>query len=80
MNIKILSPGCASCENLELEVINALAELDVSASVENSRDVQHLLVRKIAAPPALIINDKIKVSGRVPLRAEIKEFIMEELE
>lgn len=34
---------------------------------------------KIMSTPALVINDKVKVAGRVPKRDEIKKYIQEEM-
>jgi small redox-active disulfide protein 2 len=79
MEIKVLGPGCARCENLEKEVINALAELDVAADVKKVKDIQQIMSYKIMATPDLVINGKVKVTGRVPRRDEIKKYIQEEL-
>lgn len=78
MEIKVLGPGCARCENLEKEVRNALAEMDVSADLQKIKDIQQIMAYKIMATPALVINDKVKVSGRVPKKDEIKKYIQEE--
>lgn len=79
MEIKVLGPGCARCENLEKEVINALAELDVAADVKKVKDIQEIMSYKIMSTPGLVINGKVKVTGRVPKREEIKKLIKEEL-
>lgn len=79
MEIKVLGPGCSRCENLEREVINALAELDVAADVKKIKDIQQMMAYKIMSTPALVINDKVKVAGKVPKREEIKKYIQEEL-
>lgn len=79
MEIKVLGPGCARCESLEKEVINALAELDVAADVKKIKDIQQIMSYKIMSTPGLVINDKLKVFGRVPKREEIKKLIREEL-
>lgn len=79
MNIKVLGTGCSRCHNLEKEVINALAELDVAANVEMVKDIQQIMSYKIMSTPGLVINEKVKVSGRVPKREEIKKYIQEEM-
>ncbi|NMC26742.1 MAG: thioredoxin family protein [Syntrophomonadaceae bacterium] len=79
MEIKVLGPGCSRCESLEKEVRNALAELDVAADLKKVKDIQQMMAYKILATPALVINDKVKVTGRVPKREEIKKYIQEEL-
>jgi len=79
MDIKILGPGCARCASLEKEVINALAEMDVAANVKKVKDIQEIISYKIMSTPALVINDKVKVAGKVPKREEIKKYIQEEM-
>ncbi len=78
MKVKILGPGCKNCQLLEKEVINALAELDVPADVEKVEDMNKIMEHDILMTPGLVINDKVKVSGRVPKRDEIKKWIQEE--
>jgi len=79
MEIKVLGPGCSRCANLEKEVRNALAELDVAADIEKVKDIQQIMAFKIMSTPALVINDKVKVAGRVPKKDEIKKYIQEEM-
>jgi len=79
VEIKVLGPGCSRCESLEKEVINALAELDVAADVKKIKDIQQIMSYKIMSTPGLVINGKVKVTGRVPKRDEIKKYIQEEL-
>ncbi len=78
MRIKVLGPGCRNCQNLEREVINALAELNVPADVEKISDMDEIAKHDVFMTPGLVINDKVKVSGRVPRNNEIKKWIEEE--
>jgi len=79
MEIKVLGPGCANCRQLEKEVFNALAELDIAADIEKVQDVKKIVSYGVMATPALVINEKVKLSGRVPKREELKRLITEEL-
>jgi small redox-active disulfide protein 2 len=79
MEIKVLGPGCSRCEKLEQEVRNALAELNVAANVEKVKDIQQIMSYKIMSTPGLVINDKVKVFGRVPNKDEVKKYIQEEM-
>ena len=78
MKIKILGPGCKNCKTLEKEVINALAEQEVAADVEKIEDMNKIMEHDILMTPGLVVNDKVKVSGRVPKQEEIKKWIAEE--
>ncbi len=78
MKIKILGPGCKNCQKLESEVSNALKELELQADVEKVEDMEKIMEHDVFMTPGLVINDKVKVSGRVPKGEEIKKWIKEE--
>lgn len=75
MEIKILGPGCYNCQTLERTVFDVLAEMDVMAEVEVIRDATQIAAYGLAGMPALIINGKVEVYGRVPHKEEIKKMI-----
>jgi small redox-active disulfide protein 2 len=76
MEIKILGPGCPRCKTLEKTVINSLAELDIAADVSKVEDIMKIMEYGIMHTPALVINEKVVMSGRVPSAAEIKEVLI----
>jgi small redox-active disulfide protein 2 len=76
MEIKVLGVGCPRCKALEQAVINSLAELDIAADVSKVTDINDIMSYGILHTPALVINEKVVVSGRVPPVAEIKEIII----
>ncbi len=78
MKIKILGPGCKNCEKMEQEVKNALAELNLPADVEKVEDTTKIMEHDVFMTPGLVINDKVKVSGKVPKQDQIKKWIQEE--
>ena len=79
MKIKILGTGCMKCQKLEKETINALAELGVTADVEKVTELDKIMEHDVMMTPGLVINEKVKVFGRVPRKEEIKKWIQEEL-
>jgi small redox-active disulfide protein 2 len=79
MNIKVLGPGCINCQTLEQRTIDALSELQTVADVEKITDINKFVDYNVFMTPALVINEKLKVSGRVPGKEEIKKWIQEEL-
>lgn len=76
MEIKVLGTGCTNCKALEKSVINALAEMNITADVEKVEDIQKIMSYGIMRTPGLVINQKVVVSGRVPSMKEIKEIIV----
>jgi len=75
LTIRILGTGCASCDQLHQEVINALAELNIAADVRHERNPAEFYRFGVAATPALVINGEVKAAGRLPARSEIKGWI-----
>ena len=79
MDIKVLGPGCTNCITLEQRANDALSELQMTANVEKITDVAKFIDYDVFMTPALVINERLKVSGRVPGKEEIKKWIQEEL-
>ena len=77
LEIKILGPGCANCDRLEREVIEAVSELDLLAGIDHIRDIREIGQYGVMGSPALIINGEVKAVGRVPMRSEIRKWLKE---
>lgn len=78
MEIKVLGTGCARCKTVGENVQTALAELGLDAAVEKVTDLNEIADHGVMMTPGLIINGRIKASGRVPGVAEIKKWLTEE--
>jgi small redox-active disulfide protein 2 len=72
MIIKVLGSGCANCHKLEENVKKALAEKGLEAEVVKVTDFKEILKYGVMKTPALVLDEKLKVSGRV---AEVKEIL-----
>jgi small redox-active disulfide protein 2 len=77
LEIKILGPGCANCDRLESEVMETVAELALPAGIDHIRDIKEIGKYGVMGSPALIINGKVKAVGRVPMRSEIRKWLVE---
>lgn len=75
MEVKVLGPGCANCQNLGKNVEDALSELGLEAVVEHVTDYAAILGYGIMSTPGLVIDGKVVVSGRVPSKDEIKKWL-----
>lgn len=75
--IKILGPGCPSCEKLENEVRQVVQELNFPADIEHVRDLKQISKFGIVTTPGLVINRKLISTGRVPARNQLKEWLLE---
>ena len=80
MEITILGSGCPRCDQLEKRTMDALAELNIAADVKKVKDMTKIMEYKIMTTPGLVINSKVKSTGRIPSKQEIKKWIQEENE
>ena len=75
VRVKVLGPGCANCERLARVVAEAVAELALEASVEKVSSLSEMIEYGIMSTPALVIDDHVVCSGRVPLPVEIRTWL-----
>ncbi|NME72154.1 thioredoxin family protein [Flammeovirga aprica JL-4] len=75
MEIKVLGTGCTKCKTLEKQTNQAVEELGINADVIKVEDIVEIMNYNIMATPALVINGKVVVKGKVPSTTEIKEFL-----
>lgn len=78
LEVTILGPGCYSCNKLEQDVMAVLSETGIQASLNHITDPKLMAQYGILPTPALIINGKVKSSGRVPSKSMIKKWLEEE--
>jgi len=75
MKIEILGMGCCNCKQLEENVKAALASSKKDAEVVKVTDVNAILAYGVMSTPALVIDGKVKSSGRIPDAKEIARLI-----
>ena len=77
MEIKILGSGCPRCKRLEELTREALRDLGMQANVAHVTDMQAIMAYPIMATPALVIDEELKMSGRLPRKEEIVAWLKE---
>ena len=75
MNIKILGPGCPKCQTLEQRVREVVATEGIEAEVSKVDDVMDIMAYGVMATPALVVDNKVVVKGRVPTAHEITQLL-----
>ncbi len=79
MEIKVLGTGCARCKSLEKITRKAVDELNLDASVEKVEDIQTIMEYAVMRTPALVINEKVVLSGQVPKVSALKDLLTQNL-
>ena len=75
MDIKVLGPGCAKCQQTEKIVREAVAESEISAEVEKITDVMKIMTYGVMGTPAVVVNGQVKSVGKVPKKEEVIKWI-----
>ena len=75
MKVSILGTGCAKCEKLQANAEQALTELGLAADLEKVSDLQGIMSFGVMMTPALAVDGEVKVAGKVPSVAELKEML-----
>lgn len=75
MDIKVLGTGCPKCKKLEQATIEAVAAAGINATVSKVEDIMQIMQFGVMTTPALVVDGKVLVKGRVPSIEEIKNLI-----
>jgi small redox-active disulfide protein 2 len=78
MKIEVLGPGCPRCANVEANVKKALLELKKEVEIVKITDINTMIEKGVIQTPALIVNGKIIVQGKIPTIEQLKEIIHRE--
>lgn len=72
MKIRILGTGCAKCNQLMTSTQEVADQLGLSYDLEKVSDIMHFAEFGVMITPALVVDGKLKVAGKVPSKAELR--------
>jgi len=75
MKIQVLGTGCAKCKSLEKAVREVVAQNGIDAEVTKVEDIMEIMKFNVMTTPALVIDGKVVVKGRVPSNDELKQIL-----
>jgi small redox-active disulfide protein 2 len=75
MNIKVLGPGCPKCKALEKLTREVVEQNGINAEISKVEDIMDIMSYNVMSTPALVINEKVEIKGRVPSSEEIKKIL-----
>ena len=75
MEIKILGPGCAKCKTLDKITREVVEKNGITATITKVEDIMEIMKYGVMSTPALVVDEKVLVKGRVPSSDEIKQLL-----
>lgn len=75
MKIEVFGSGCPRCKQTEKIMKKAVEELNVDAAVEKVIDMNAIMERGILSTPAVVIDGKVVLTGKIPSLNEAKNLI-----
>ena len=77
MEIKILGGGCPKCKRLEVVTRDVVEGLGIEATFTKVKSMAEIMTFDVMATPALVVDEKVLCSGRIPDREEIRIWLEE---
>jgi hypothetical protein len=77
LEIQVLGPGCARCNQLKQDLIAVLTEMDMAADVAQVTDIAEIGSYGVMGTPALVINGDVKSVGSIPPKTKLKQWLQD---
>ena len=75
MIIEVLGTGCPKCKALEKAVREVVEQNGIDADIRKVEDIVEIMKFNVMTTPALVVDGKVVVKGRVPSNQELKELL-----
>ena len=76
MEIKVLGTGCPKCKTLEKLTRGIVEQNGLDATVEKVEDIVAIMNYGVISTPALVVDGRVVVKGRVPSADELKRILI----
>ena len=77
MEINVLGSGCPKCHQTETNIKQALQESGMDAKIIKVTGAVEIASYGVFTTPAVVIDGKVKCTGKVPEKDEIKNWFSE---
>jgi small redox-active disulfide protein 2 len=74
VKIQVAGPGCKKCHDTEKNVREACAQLNLNAEILHVSDMREIAKLGVLFTPAVIVDGKMIVSGKLPSVEELKNY------
>ena len=77
MQLLVLGTGCAKCTKLYEATEQAAQSLGLQYELEKVTDLKRIMSFGVMTTPALVVDGKVKISGKVPSVDELKTMLQQ---
>ena len=77
MKIEILGTGCPKCKKLAENTETAAKNLGIEYEIEKVTDINEIMKFGVMVTPALAVDGRVKLAGKVPSVEEVKNLLTE---
>ena len=75
MEIKVLGPGCSKCKTTYQVVEKVIKENNLDVKLTKVVDIMEMMSYNIMTTPAIVVDEVVKIKGKVPTESEVKELL-----
>lgn len=75
MEIKVLGTGCNNCKKTKAVVGEAIQELGIAATLIEVQDIPSIMAYGVMSTPAIVIDEKVVSTGKVPAKSQVIQMI-----
>lgn len=75
MEIKVLGPGCSKCKTTYQVVEKVIKENNLDVKLTKGDDIMEMMNYNIMTTPAIVVDEVVKIKGKVPTESEVKELL-----
>ena len=75
MEIKVLGPGCSKCKTTYLVVEKVIKENNLDVKLTKVDYIMEMMNYNIMTTPAIVVDEVVKIKGKVPTESEVKEIL-----
>lgn len=75
MEIKVLGPGCSKCKTTYQVVEKVIKENNQDMKLTKVDDIMEMMNYNIMTTPAIVVDEVVKIKGKVPTESEVKEIL-----
>ena len=75
MEIKVLEPGCAKCKSTYNVIEKVVKENHLDVKLTKVEDIMEMMNYNIMTTPAVVVDEVVKMKGKVPTENEVKQLL-----